>query len=69
VRSEACGPPLRVAPARDEAGVLVTTRVVDAPPERVYKAWTKPKQLAVVPTRTRLIEARGVAHLTFRLAK
>jgi len=35
----------------------VTTRVVDAPPERVYKAWTKPKQLAVVPTRTRLIEA------------
>src|SRR5436309_13846381 len=45
-RLEACGPPLRVAPARDEAGVLVTTRVFDAPPERVYKAWTDPKQLA-----------------------
>jgi uncharacterized protein YndB with AHSA1/START domain len=25
---------------------LVTTRVFDAPPERVYKAWTDPKQLA-----------------------
>src|SRR5436309_823446 len=68
-RLEACGPPLRVAPARDEAGVLVTTRVFDPPAERVYKAWTEPKQLAVVPTTTRLIEAPGVAHLTFRVAK
>ena len=31
-----------IAPER----TLVTTRVFDAPPERVYKAWTDPKQLA-----------------------
>ena len=31
-----------IAPER----TLVTTRVFDAPPERVYRAWTDPKQLA-----------------------
>ena len=31
-----------IAPER----TLVTSRVFDAPPERVYKAWTDPKQLA-----------------------
>src|SRR5882762_80667 len=41
-RNMATGSKAVAAPER----TLVTTRVFDAPPERVYRAWTDPKQVA-----------------------